>query len=148
MRTGGFIVVAAVAASLSGTAPAARASAAPAILQPVAGATVTSPVTVIVAPESAKKTGTMPAMDKGMDQDGGMKMPPGSHLHLLVDSALPKPGSMIPMDAHHIHLMHGKTKVTLRLPPGSHTLQLVGGTSGHQVPKKPQVSPVVTFSVK
>jgi hypothetical protein len=24
----------------------------------------------------------------------------------------------------------------------------VRGTSGHQVPKKPQVSPVVTFSVK
>jgi hypothetical protein len=149
MRTGVLILVAVVAASLSGAAPTARAADAPAILQPAAGAIVSSPVTVIVAPESAaEKTGAMPATGQGMGQGSGMKMTPGSHLHLLVDSALPKPGSMIPMDAHHVHLMHGETKVTLRLPAGSHTLQLVRGTNGHQVPKNPQVSPVVTFSVQ
>jgi len=79
---------------------------------------------------------------------GGMSMEAGSHLHLIVDSPLPKPGSTIPMDARHIHLMHGESKVNVPLAPGRHTLQLLMGAPGHSVPANPQTSKIVTINVK
>jgi hypothetical protein len=149
MRTERLIFGAAVAASFSAFGATAWAADAPAIVQPANGATVSSPVTVIVSPGTAGgESGAMSGMDKGMAQNVGMSAMPHGHLHLLVDSPLPKSGSKIPMDAHHIHLMHGETKVTLQLPPGPHTLQLLKGTSGHSVPEKPQTSGLVTFTVK
>ena len=42
-------------------------------------------------------------------------MEAGSHLHLIVDAPLPKPGSAVPMDAQRIHLMHGETNVNVPL---------------------------------
>jgi hypothetical protein len=52
------------------------------------------------------------------------------------------------MDARHIHLMHGETKVQMRLEPGRHTLQLVKGTKDHRVPAEPLSSPVITITAK
>jgi hypothetical protein len=105
--------------------------ASPAIIEPTDGATVSSPVTVKIAPDSLPATA-----------------PHGAHLHLLVDSSLPKPGDTIPMDAHHLHLMHGETSVAVPLAPGSHTLQLLVGSANHHVSETPEASPVVTFTVK
>jgi len=100
----------------------------PVILQPADGATVASPVTVEF---------TM-----------GAGMAPGAHLHLIVDSPLPAPGAIIPMDSKHIHLMHGETRKTVNLPPGPHTLQLIEGTMGHQVTADAPHSDKVTIDVK
>ncbi len=107
----------------------------PIILSPTNGATVASPVTITVKPA-----------DPGSPAMAGMG--PGAHVHLLVNSPLPTPGSMVPMDARHIHLMHGETSTTLSLAPGRHTIQLIEGTMGHTIrPNAPHSDPV-TFQVK
>jgi hypothetical protein len=116
---------------------------APAILQPVDGASVSRLVTVVVSPGGAEPAGTMSGT-----MGGGMDMAAGGHLHLLLDSPIPKPGMRIPMDARHIHLMHGDTKIQMHLEPGRHTLQLVKGSKDHRVPAEPLSSSVVTITVK
>jgi hypothetical protein len=72
----------------------------------------------------------------------------GGHLHLIVDARLPRPGAQIPMDSHHIHLMHGETSKTLKLAPGKHTLQLIAGSAGHTVPADAPHSDPVSFEVR
>ncbi len=121
----------------------------PAILQPADGATVSSPVTVVVSQgTTSAPMDHMSGMGDDMAANGGMSMVPGAHLHLIIDASLPKTGSLVPMDARHIHLMHGETKVTLRLPPGQHTLQLLLGSAGHRVPSNPEISSKVTITVR
>jgi hypothetical protein len=139
MRVAGFILAASAAFALSHLVTPAWAND-PAILAPADGATVSSPVTVVVSPSA----GTMTTAVQG----GGMNVEAGSHLHLIVDAPLPKPGTAVPMDAQHIHLMHGESKVTVPLTPGRHTLQLLMGAPGHLVPQNPQTSDVVTINVK
>jgi len=70
----------------------------------------------------------------------------GSHLHLIVDSPLPKTGEMIPMDENHIHLMHGETKTVLKLAPGKHTLQLIVGGEDHVVRANAPRSKTITIT--
>ena len=140
MRVAGLILAASAAFALSHLVTPAWANDNPAILAPADGATVSSPVTVVVSPRAGTMTTTA--------QGGGMNMEAGSHLHLIVDSPLPKPGSAVPMDAQHIHLMHGESKVNVSLAPGRHTLQLLMGAPGHLVPAHPQVSTIVTINVK
>ena len=123
-------------------APAAEA-AAPSILTPAPGATVSSPVTITIAPGSATGSGAM-AMP-GMANMPGMAH---GHLHLIIDAPLPQAGSSIPMDKHHLHLMHGETSKTLSLPPGQHTIQLIAGSAGHKVLPDAAHSDPVTFTVK
>ena len=110
MRVAGLILVASAALALSHLVTPAWANDNPAILAPADGATVSSPVTVVVSPSA----GTMTTAAQG----GGMNMEAGSHLHLIVDSPLPKPGSAVPMDAQHIHLMHGEVKGERAACPG------------------------------
>lgn len=140
MRVAGLILAASAALALSHLVAPAWANDTPAILAPADGATVSSPVTVVVSPGAGAMTTAA--------QGGGMNMEAGSHLHLLVDSPLPKPGSAVPMDAQHIHLMHGESKVNVPLAPGRHTLQLLMGAPGHLVPPNPQVSQIVTINVR
>jgi hypothetical protein len=139
MRVPGFILSVSAAFTLSHLVTPAWAND-PAILAPADGATVSSPVTVVVSPSARTMTTAV--------QGGGMDMEAGSHLHLLVDSPLPKPGSTVPIDARHIHLMHGESKVDVPLAPGRHTLQLLMGAPGHMVPQNPQTSEAVTIYVK
>jgi hypothetical protein len=140
MRFAHLILAASVALALSHLVTPAWANDNPAILAPADGATVSSPVTVVVSPSAGAMTTAV--------QGGGMNMEAGSHLHLLVDSPLPKPGSAVPMDARHIHLMHGESKVNVPLAPGRHTLQLLMGAPGHLVPPNPRVSEIVTINVR
>ncbi len=102
--------------------------AAPAITAPAAGAVVSSPVTITVAPDGA--------------------MQHGAHWHIVVDADLPAPGAHIPMDAHHMHLMHGATNATINLQPGQHTVQLIAGSAGHTVAANAVHSDPITFTVK
>ena len=110
---------------------------APAILTPAPGATVSSPVTITIAPGSYSDTMemAMPGLAHG-------------HLHLIVDAPLPATGASIPMDKHHFHLMHGETTKTIALPPGQHTVQLIAGSAGHTVPENAVHSDQVAFTVK
>jgi hypothetical protein len=71
------------------------------------------------------------------------------HHHLLVDvTELPAAGKPIPADTHHIHFGGGQTQTTLKLAPGTHTLQLELGDQNH-VPFDPAVvSKKITIHVK
>lgn len=140
MRLAGLILVTSAALALSHLATLAWADETPAILAPADGANVSSPVTVVVSPSA----GTMTSAPHGKS----MNMGSGSHLHLIVDAPSLEPGSAVPMDAQHIHLMHGEAKVLVPLAPGRHTLQLLMGAPGHLVPPHPQVSEIVTINVK
>lgn len=122
----------------------------PTILQPAEGAVVASPVTIVVSPHGPSAQGSGEAAStvaNPMDKQT-MLMPGGAHLHLLIDTALPKPGDRIPMDTHHIHLLNGKTQVTVPLAPGKHTLQLVMGSKDHHAKDGLDVSAPVTITVK
>ncbi len=70
------------------------------------------------------------------------------HLHLIIDAPLPSAGARIPMDAKHLHLMHGETSKTIQLSPGQHTIQLIAGSAGHTVRQNAAHSEPVTFTVK
>jgi hypothetical protein len=71
------------------------------------------------------------------------------HHHLLVDvDTLPSAGQPIPADAHHIHFGGGRTQTTLKLTPGTHTLQLALGDRPHVPFDPPLVSRKITIHVK
>jgi len=123
-------------------APALPTTAAPAgakayIISPADSATVGQEVTVRFG---LKGMGVAPA--------GVVKENTGHH-HLLVDvKELPAAGLPIPADAQHIHFGGGQTQTTLKLAPGTHTLQLELGDANH-VPFEPAVvSKKITIHVK
>lgn len=123
-------------------APALPTTAAPAetkvyIISPADGATVGQEVTVRFG---LKGMGVAPA---------GVAREHTGHHHLLVDvKELPAAGQPIPADARHVHFGGGQTQTTLKLSPGTHTLQLELGDANH-VPFEPAVvSKKITIHVK
>jgi hypothetical protein len=107
------------------------------IVSPKDGATVGQSVTVVfglkgmgVAPAGVKKEGT-------------------GHHHLLVDvKELPTAGQPIPKDDTHLHFGNGQTETTIKLAPGTHTLQLELADENH-IPFDPAiVSKKITVHVK
>lgn len=54
----------------------------------------------------------------------------------------------VPTDDNHRHFGGGQTEVTLDLPAGTHTLQLVLGDEFHVPHNPPVVSEVITITVK
>lgn len=71
------------------------------------------------------------------------------HHHLLVDvKELPAAGQPIPSDATHIHFGGGQTQTSLKLAPGTHTLQLELGDQNHVPFNPPLVSKKITVHVK
>jgi len=107
------------------------------IISPANGATVGQEVTVRFG---LKGMGVAPA---------GVAKEHTGHHHLLVDvKELPAAGQPIPNDANHIHFGGGQTETTLKLKPGTHTLQLELGDQNH-VPFDPAVvSKKITIHVK
>jgi len=110
---------------------------APIILEPKNGETVASPVTIHIGTTG----GGVSAADRSAVQHG-------AHLHLIIDAPLPEAGKMIPMDSHHIHLMHGETQKTIALSAGKHTIQLIEGSMSHVAAADAPRSDPVTFNVK
>lgn len=129
----------------------------PVIVSPKNGAVVSSPVTVVInlngaqvpaaAAAGAKPMAGMPRMAASSGHDGHGEMDEGAHAHLIIDSPLPKPGTMVPMDEHHIHMM-GVTRTTVTLTPGRHTLQLIMGEHDHVVPQHAPHSQKITIQVR
>lgn len=80
--------------------------------EPADGATVTSPVKVVM---NATGVTIQPA--------GELKSGTGHH-HLVIDGQPVSEGEVVPKDATHIHFGDGKTETSVELTPGSHTLTL------------------------
>lgn len=106
------------------------------------GATVSSPVTIVfglsgmgVAPAGTEKENT-------------------GHHHLLLNRPPLGEGEEgeleygLPADDNHIHFGGGQTQVTLDLPAGQHTMQLVMGDLNHVPHIDPVTSDVITITVE
>jgi hypothetical protein len=107
------------------------------IVSPKDGATVGQSVTVVFG---LKGMGVAPA---------GVKKEGNGHHHLLVDvKELPTAGQPIPKDDTHLHFGNGQTETTIKLAPGTHTLQLELADENH-IPFDPAiVSKKITVHVK
>lgn len=108
------------------------------------GDTVASPVTVVFG---LSGMGVAPA---GTEKDMT------GHHHLLIDrpplgqgaDGAEELANGLPSDDHHRHFGAGQTEVTLELPAGTHTLQLVLGDAGHVPHADPVMSEVITITVE
>jgi hypothetical protein len=74
----------------------------------------------------------------------GVEMKNTGHHHLLVDAKLPPMGENIPNDDNYRHFGVGQTEVTITLPPGRHTLQLLFADHNHIPHDPPVMSPRIT----
>ena len=107
------------------------------------GDAVTSPVTIIFGLEGM---GVAPA---GTENDAT------GHHHLLLNRPPLGQGEEgaeeleygLPADDNHIHFGGGQTQVTLDLPSGTHTMQLVMGDLNHAPHTTPVASDVITVTV-
>mmetsp|Transcript_29736 Transcript_29736/g.59159 ORF Transcript_29736/g.59159 Transcript_29736/m.59159 type:complete len:147 (-) Transcript_29736:3167-3607(-) len=108
------------------------------------GATVSSPVTVIFGLDGM---GVAPA---------GTERENTGHHHLLLNRPPLGEGEDgaeefeygLPADENHIHFGGGQTQVTLDLPAGAHTMQLVMGDLNHVPHANPITSDVITITVE
>ena len=101
------------------------------------GATVSSPVTIRFG---LKGMGVAPA---GTDKEKT------GHHHLIINEAIEgeELNEPIPADDNHVHFGGGQTEVTLDLPAGTHTLQLVLGDWSHIPHNPPVMSKRITVTV-
>ena len=112
------------------------------IIFPRDGKTVKGPVRVAFG---LKGMGVCPA---GLVLPDGQPLPNTGHHHLLVDTEK-LPSMALPMVAAKtlLHFGAGQTEVTLDLPPGKHTLQLVFADFAHIAHNPPLVSKKITITV-
>ncbi|NEQ43448.1 MAG: DUF4399 domain-containing protein [Leptolyngbya sp. SIOISBB] len=107
------------------------------LITPQDGDIVTSPLTVKFG---LKEMGIAPA---GVD-----KAATGHH-HLLIDLAeLPDFEESLPATENIKHFGGGQTEITLALPPGEHTLQLLLANYVHVPHDPPVLSAPITVTVK
>jgi len=105
-------------------------------ITPQDGETVSSPFTVRFG---LRGMGVAPA---------AVESPNTGHHHLVVDAPLPDMRVPIPSDDHYRHFGGGQTELTLDLPPGEHTLQLLLGDFRHVPHDPPVVSKRITITVE
>lgn len=105
-------------------------------LTPADGATVSSPVEI--------KFGLvgMDVAPAGTDQDNS------GHHHLIINADLPDMSIPIPANDNYKHFGGGQTEVSLELPPGTHTLQLLMGNFVHIPHADPVYSEKITITVE
>jgi len=106
------------------------------IISPANGATLSGSVTVRFG---LRGMGVAPA---------GVPAPGTGHHHLILDASTPSLETVLPTDEHHLHFGKGQTEITLDLPPGTHTLQLVFADHNHVPHQPPLVSERITITVK
>jgi hypothetical protein len=94
----------------------------------------------VVAPETVVRFGLV---GMGVAPAGVEKANTGHH-HLLIDTPLPAMDEPIPNDFNHLHFGAGQTEAKVKLPLGTHTLQLLLADENH-VPHDP---PVMSQPVK
>ncbi len=106
------------------------------IIEPIDGATVSSPITVKFGISG------MAVVPAGLFPDNS------GHHHLLVDAGLDSEVEPIPSDVGHRHFGKGQTETTIELGPGQHTLQLVLGDGSHIPHEPPVISNIITITVE
>ncbi|MGB5760007.1 MAG: DUF4399 domain-containing protein [Acidimicrobiales bacterium] len=89
------------------------------VVSPEDGATVTSPVEIVV------ETRNLTLSPPGETQDGE------GHLHVLIDLPCEQPGLVIPTDAETVHGSEGMGRIAVDLPPGRHELCVQVGDGFH-----------------
>ena len=72
--------------------------------------------------------------------------PDTGHHHLIIDAASPHPNKAI--GNKHKHLNLGQSEITVELPPGKHTLQIVFGDYSHVPHDPPVMSKVININVE
>lgn len=102
---------------------------------PADGATVKSPVKVVMGLEGMT---IQPA--------GELKEGTGHH-HLIIDSDPVPMGTAVPADETHIHFGKGQTEAEVELKPGKHTLMLQLADGAHRSYGK-QMSASITVTVE
>ncbi|MEL6480042.1 MAG: DUF4399 domain-containing protein [Pseudomonadota bacterium] len=102
------------------------------------GATVSNPVTLRFG---AKGIGIAPA---------GIEKENTGHHHLIINEAIEgdELELSIPADEQHVHFGGGQTEVTLELPAGTHTIQLVMADHNHIPHNPPVMSDRLTITVE
>jgi hypothetical protein len=141
------ILLALALAGIAGTAMAADVAGLP-ISKSTSGAEV-----YIISPMDGASVGQNVVVRFGLKGMGvapaGVARENAGHHHLLVDvKELPVAGQQIPKDDNHLHFGGGQTETTLKLKPGTHTLQLELGDANH-IPFDPAVvSKKITIHVK
>ncbi len=89
-------------------------------VEPQDGATVSSPVRVVMQSEE------ITIEEAGEAREGA------GHFHIMVDVGCVEPGETIPADSdQHLHFGDGSTETTIDLAPGEHTLCLQVGDGVH-----------------
>jgi hypothetical protein len=141
------ILLALALGGLVGTVMAADAPALPVIKAPVDAAVY------IISPSDGATVGQEFTVRFGLKGMGvapaGVAKEHTGHHHLLVDvKDLPITGQPIPKDDNHLHFGGGQTETTLKLKPGTHTLQLELGDGNHIPFDPPLVSKKITVHVK
>ncbi|WNL47690.1 DUF4399 domain-containing protein [Dyella sp. BiH032] len=107
----------------------------------------------IIAPKDGATVGPEFTVSFGLKGMGvapaGVKKEGTGHHHLLVDvKDLPAAGQPIPKDENHVHFGNGQTETTVKLKPGTHTLQLELADENHVPFDPPVVSKKITVHVK
>ncbi len=109
------------------------------IISPKDGATVKGPVTIQFG---LKGMGVCPA---------GLYLENTGHHHLLIDmdaSELDAKQPIPTIEGKCLHYGKGQTEVTLDLPKGKHTLQLVLANFAHIMHQPPVISKKITITVE
>lgn len=79
----------------------------------------------------------------------GTDAPKTGHHHLLIDvDTLPPMDAPLPKTDHVRHFGGGQTETTLKLAPGTHTLQLLLGDYSHVPHQPPVMSEKITITVE
>lgn len=89
-------------------------------VEPADGATVTSPVKVVMGVE-------------GMEVKPAGELVEGTgHHHIIIDAMPGAKGEVVPADDTHLHFGQGQTEAELTLKPGEHTLYMQFADGMHQ----------------
>ena len=72
--------------------------------------------------------------------------PDTGHHHLIING--PPPNENKAISKKQLHLHKGETEITVKLPPGKHTLQAVLGDYSHIPHDPPVMSEVITVTVE
>ena len=108
-----------------------------AIVSPLDGEAVTSPLKVVFAVH-----GMTLAPAGGSEPNSG-------HHHLLIDTPVPTDLSKpLPAYSQHLHFGKAQTETEVTLAPGQHTLQLILGDANHIPHEPPVISKQITITVR
>ena len=88
-------------------------------VEPADGATLTSPVKIVMGVEGMK---VHPA---------GPQVEGTGHHHLIIGPAGIPEGTQVPADEKHIHFGKGQTEAEIELPPGEHKLTMQFADGSH-----------------